>query len=83
MRNITTTMCAGSCVVSARPHLTNTLLAATGAEGQGTVVSFVAPADLRLDDRRVPGLDPAADVDLTAIYKTPDVARSRFGRPPV
>lgn len=84
MRNITMTMNAGSCVVSARPRPANALLAAVDVQVQGTAPSFFAPADaLHLDDRKVTGLTPATDVDLAAIDKTPDVARSRSGRPPV
>jgi hypothetical protein len=85
MRNITMTMNAVSCVVSARPRPASILLADVHVEAQGTGVSIVAPAGVRrMADRGVKGFVPfAAGVDLTAIYKTPDVARSRSGRPPV
>lgn len=85
MRNITMTMNAVTCVASSRLRAVNTLLAAVRVEVQGTRVSFAAPADVcHVTDLDVTGLAPfGAGVDLTAIYKTPDVARSRSGRPPV
>ena len=90
MRNITMTMNAmtmkaASCVVSARPRPASILTADIRVEAQGTGVSIVAPAGVRRTAARgVQGSVPfAAGVDLTAIYKTPDVARSRSGRPPV
>ncbi|MDC5698962.1 hypothetical protein OO014_17045 [Intrasporangium calvum] len=84
MKNMTMTMSAVSCVASARPRPATVLLAATDVQGQGTVLSFATPIDVRrVDAIEAAGLVPATDVDLTAIYKTPDVARSRSGRPPV
>lgn len=85
MRNITMTMNAVSCVASARPRSASILLADVQPGLQGTGVSIVSPADVRrIADRGVKGSVPfAAGVDFTAIYKTPDVARSRSGRPPV
>ena len=84
MRNITMAMNAASCVASARPRPVSILTADVRIDAQGTGVSIVAPADVRTAARGVQGSVPfAAGVDLTAIYKTPDVARSRSGRPPV
>ena len=85
MRNITMTVNAASCVASARPRSASILLADIQPGLKGTGVSIVAPAGVRcIADRGVKGSVPfAAGVDLTAIYKTSDVARSRSGRPPV
>ncbi|HKX68930.1 MAG TPA: hypothetical protein VJN29_17060 [Intrasporangium sp.] len=85
MRNITMTMNAASCAALTRPRPASILLADVWSGLQGTGVSIVAPAGVRrIADRGVKGSVPfAAGVDLTAIYKTSDVARSRSGRHPV
>lgn len=85
MRNVTMTMNAGSCVVSARLRPASILLATGCVGAQGTGVSFLAPIDVRRGaDRMVTGLVPfPAGVHYLANSKTPDVARFRSGRPPV
>jgi hypothetical protein len=85
MRNITMTINAVSCVAAARPRSASILLADVQVGAQGTGASIVTPAGVRrIADRGVKGFVPfAAGVDLTAINKTSDVARSRSGRPPV
>lgn len=84
MRNITMTMNAVSCVASARPRPASILLATRRFEAQGTGVSIVAPIGVRVvADRAVTGHIPFAAVGYLATNKTPDVARSRSGRPPV
>ncbi|MDV3223012.1 hypothetical protein [Intrasporangium sp.] len=83
MRNITMTMNAASCVASARLRQASILLATNRVGDQGTGVSIVAPIGVRVADRAFTGHVPFAAVDHLATNKTPDVARSRSGRPPV
>lgn len=85
MIDMTMTMNASRCDAVARPRSANVRLAAARVPVQGTVLSIVTPAGLaRIADLPFTGLvSIVADVDVATAYKTTDVARSRFGRPPV
>ena len=86
MDNTTMTMNAVSCVLSVRPRVAGPVrLAAAFLMDQGTTPSVAA-----LTGDRVVGFGALVkgqvSVDVRAIaptYKTPDVVRSRSGRPPV
>lgn len=82
MENITMTMHAASCVLSARPRTANVLLADLRAQGQGTTVSSVA-----LQGRGFIATDALFGGGVSRVvapaYKPTDVVRSRLGRPPV
>lgn len=86
MENTTMTTHARSCVLSARPRTAGVLLASGAVQGQGTTVSIVGPVAVRrvLGDAPFMGdISRAAVADFPTTYKTPDVVRSRSGRPPV
>jgi hypothetical protein len=86
MDNTTMTMNAVSCVLSVRPRIAGPVrLAAAFLMDQGTTLPVAA-----LTGDRVVGFGALVkgqvSVDVRAIaptYKTPDVVRSRSGRPPV
>lgn len=73
-------------LASARLRPANVLLADAVRQGRGTTVSFAGSTDLRGAVAGVPfpgSMTRHAVIAVLATYKTPDVARSRFGRPPV
>ena len=82
MENITMTMHAASCVLSARPRTANVLLADSRAQGQGTTVSFA-----NRQGRGFLAIDAPISGGVSRVvapaYKPTDVVRSRSGRPPV
>lgn len=87
MDNTTMTMNAVSCVLSVRlrPTTGQARVAAFDAPVQGTGVSIAAAMGARVADLRSPlqGDVSVAGHTFTAVYKFPDVVRSRSGRPPV
>jgi hypothetical protein len=87
MDNTTMTMNAVSCVLSVRlrPTAGQVRLAAIDAPVQGTSVSVAAVLGASVADLRSP-IQGDVSVDrlgFAPTYKTPDVVRSRSGRPPV
>jgi hypothetical protein len=87
MDNTTMTMNAVSCVLSVRlrPTAGQVRLAAFDAPVQGTGLSIAGVMGAPVADLRSP-IQGDVSVDrlgFAASYKTPDVVRSRSGRPPV
>ena len=84
MENTTMTMNAASCVLSVRPRpATQVLTADIHAQGQGTTVSIASGwLLLAVLDAPFTGVVSAAAFRRPN-YKTSDVARSPWGRPPV
>ncbi len=86
MDNTTMTMNAVTCVASVRPRVAGPVrLADALRTDQGITVSTAALAGGRVAGFGAPVMGEVSISALTfvATYKTPDVVRSRSGRPPV
>jgi hypothetical protein len=86
MDNTTMTINAVSCVTSVRPRIAGPVrLAAAFVMDQGTTLPVAALAGDRLVGFGAPvkGQVSLQVLAIAPTYKTPDVVRSRSGRPPV